>query len=256
MRLITSSPTANVILDHHHDHFPYQARVPTTMQKPTTPIFLLTLLLTPLSLAAGSPPLSPRQSLTPPAECDVIPTWEVTTFNWFNSSDNLDCVSEVDVPDVCFNSTPSGALVGCDGNLGPCEECGVYGCDTGLPLQPAGYGPPDTITIDIPSVPGYETCYESNPQGIRRFEVGDGTLICAGVAYHIDFIGDSNEEVSTGYIDFAPIQSWDCNNGSTITASGSVDFEITCSRDAGNNATCVIPEGETVVIPVLSYTIS
>ncbi|KUI67213.1 hypothetical protein VM1G_03541 [Cytospora mali] len=226
------------------------------MQTPTTPIFLLTLLLTPLSLATGLPPLSPRRSLTPPAECDVIPTWEVTTFNWFNSSDNLDCVSEVDVPDVCFNSTPSGALVGCDGNLGPCEECGVYGCDTGLPLQPAGYGPPDTISIDIPSVPGYETCYESNPQGIRRYEVGDGTLICAGVAYHINFVGDSNEAISTGHIDFAPIQSWDCNNGSTITASGSVDFEITCSRDAGNNATCVIPEGETVVIPVLSYTIS
>lgn len=71
-----------------------------------------------------------------------------------------------------------------------------------------------------------------------------------------DSVGDSNEAVSTGHIDFAPIQSWDCTNGSTIMASGSVDFEITCTRDAGNNATCVIPEGENVVIPILSYTIS
>lgn len=217
----------------------------------------LPLLLFPtLALTTSSALLSPRQPLTPPPACDVIPAWEVTTFAWFNSTHNLDCVTEADVPDVCFNSTPSGQLVGCDGNLGACDECGVYGCDTGLPLQPAGYGPPDNITIGIPSVPGYASCFESNPQGIRRFEVGDGTLICAGVAYHINFVGDSNEAVSTGHIDFAPIQSWDCNNGSTITASGSVDFEITCSADAGNNATCVIPDGKTVVIPVLSYTIS
>lgn len=68
--------------------------------------------------------------------------------------------------------------------------------------------------------------------------------------------GDSNEAVSTGHIDFAPIQQWDCTNGSTITDSGSVDFEINCSWDAGNNATCVIPAGEDVVIPIQSYTIS
>lgn len=68
--------------------------------------------------------------------------------------------------------------------------------------------------------------------------------------------GDSDEAISTGHIDFAPISPWDCTNGSTITASGSVDFDMTCSWDAGNNATCVIPANETVVIPVLSYTIS
>lgn len=166
--------------------------MPTMVRKSLTTDAVATLLLLPLpflaspSLATG-PGFHPRsQALTPPAECDVIPTWEVTAFNWFNSSDNLDCVTEADVPDVCFNSTPSGALVGCDGNLGPCEECGVYGCDTGLPLQPAGYGPPDNITIAIPSVPSYGDCFESNPQGIRRYEVGDGTLICGGVAYHIN----------------------------------------------------------------------
>lgn len=130
------------------------------------------------------------------------------------------------------------------------------GCYTGLPLQPAGYGPPDTVAISIPSVPGYGSCFESNPQSIRRYDVGSGPVLCAGVAYHITFVGDSSVDVSSGRIDFDPIQAWDCYNGSTIRASGGVDFDIECSRDAGNNATCVIPDGESVVIPVLSYQIT
>lgn len=157
---------------------------------------------------------------------------------------------------VCFNSTSTpGVLAPCDGNLGPCDRCGVGACYTGLPLQPAGFGPPDTISINT-NVPGYESCFESNPQSIRRYEVGNGILFCGGVAYRINFAGDSNTDVSTGHIDFSPLQSWNCNNGSTIKASGSVDFEIACSRDSGNNATCVIPDGQNVVIPVLSYTIT
>lgn len=157
---------------------------------------------------------------------------------------------------VCFNSTDTpGVLAPCDGNLGPCERCGVGACYTGLPLQPAGFGPPDTISINT-NVAGYESCFESNPQSIRRYEVGNGILFCGGVAYRINFAGDSNTDISTGHIDFSPLQSWNCNNGSTIKASGSVDFEIVCSRDSGNNATCVIPDGQNVVIPVLSYTIT
>lgn len=102
---------------------------------------------------------------------------------------------------------------------------------------------------------GYASCFESNPQSIRRYEVGDGIVMCGGVAYHLDFDGDSNQDSSTGHIDFAPITSWDCTNGSTITASGSVDFEISCSRDAQNNATCGFAPGESVVIPVTAFTI-
>ncbi|KAH8787859.1 hypothetical protein F5883DRAFT_531009 [Diaporthe sp. PMI_573] len=211
-----------------------------------------------LSLTQGAAIINARQGVTPPAECDVIPTWEVTSFNWFNSSNNLDCVTQANAPPegVCFNSTSTpGELIPCDGNLGPCDRCGVGACYTGLPLQPAGFGPPDTISIGT-TVSGYESCYESNPQSIRRYEVGDGILFCGGVAYHINFVGNSNTDVSTGHIDFSPIQSWNCNNGSTIRASGSVDFEIECSRDTANNATCVIPDGQSVVIPVLSYTIT
>lgn len=174
-----------------------------------------------------------------------------------NKSENKTTHTSATAPEgVCFNSTSTpGELIPCDGNLGPCDRCGVGACYTGLPLQPAGFGPPDTISIGT-TVSGYESCYESNPQSIRRYEVGDGILFCGGVAYRINFVGNSNTDANTGHIDFSPIQSWNCNNGSTIRASGSVDFEITCSRDAGNNATCVIPEGRNIVIPVLSYTIT
>lgn len=158
---------------------------------------------------------------------------------------------------VCFNGTSTpGVLIPCDSNLGPCDRCGVGACYTGLPLQPAGFGPPDTISIGT-NVVGYESCFESNPQSIRRHEVGNGILLCGGVAWRINFVGDSNADgASTGRVDISPLQSWTCSNGSTIQASGGVDFEIECSRDTGNNATCVIPDGQNVVIPVLSYTIT
>lgn len=157
---------------------------------------------------------------------------------------------------MCFNGTDTpGVLIPCDGNLGPCDRCGIGACFTGLPLQPAGFGPPDTISIGT-NVPGYESCYESNPQSIRRYEVGNGILFCGGVAYRINFVGNSNTDVSTGHVDLSPNQSWNCNNGSTIRASGGADFEIECSRDAGNNATCVIPDNQRIVVPVLSYTIT
>lgn len=158
---------------------------------------------------------------------------------------------------VCFNFTSNG-LVACDGNLEPCDECGVYGCDTGLPLQPAGYGPPDDVKISISAPFDYTQCEESNPQGIRRWEVGDGIVFCAGVAYRITFIGDSNPSYSPnmGHIDYEPNYQWACTNGSQISGWGSVDFEIDCTYDSGNNATCVIPAGDNVVIPLLGYTIS
>lgn len=55
---------------------------------------LISVFLPFLSLARGAAIVNARQALTPPAECDVIPTWEVTSFNWFNSSSNLDCVTQ------------------------------------------------------------------------------------------------------------------------------------------------------------------
>lgn len=55
---------------------------------------LIFIVLPLVSLARGAAILNARQSLTPPEECDVIPTWKVTSFNWFNSSNNLDCVTQ------------------------------------------------------------------------------------------------------------------------------------------------------------------
>lgn len=59
-----------------------------------SPKSLAIVLLPFLSLTRGAAILNARQGVTIPAECDVIPTWEVTSFNWFNSSNNLDCVTQ------------------------------------------------------------------------------------------------------------------------------------------------------------------
>jgi hypothetical protein len=68
-------------------------------------------------------------------------------------------------------------------------------------------------------------------------------------------VGGSNYSPNSGHIDFAPISPWTCTNGGTITATGSVDFEIDCTYDSGNNATCLVPDGESVIIPLLAYQI-
>ncbi|ATZ45909.1 hypothetical protein BCIN_01g06060 [Botrytis cinerea B05.10] len=225
----------------------------TKFTAPLVFLFLRTAICTPLTSH-----LQARQSVTPPPECDVIPTWEVTEFSWFNSTHNLDCVHQVNVPEVCVNSTANG-LVGCDGNLGPCDECGLNGCLTGLPLQPAGFGPPDDIKIGINTPSDYNRCEQTNPAGFRRYDVGDGVVFCAGVAYRVSFIGDSNPtsdgSPNKGTLYYEPNHQWACTNGSVIQGSGSVEFELDCSYDSGSNATCVIPEGNNVVIPLLSYTI-
>ena len=191
--------------------------------------------IAPLTLAT---PLKSRQAVVPPPECDVIPVWAVTDFFWYNSTHNLDCVTGPDIGDgtTCFNETADGTTVTCDPSQGPCDACGVYACDTGLPYVPLGYGPPDNVTIDIEN--GYQ-CFQTNPQTVNRFEVGDGIVMCGGTAYHIDFYGDSNEVNSTGHVDYDPITNWQCTNGSYITGYGSVDFPISCTHDAGFNATCL-----------------
>ncbi|TEY86491.1 hypothetical protein BOTCAL_0007g00180 [Botryotinia calthae] len=225
----------------------------TKFTAPLVFLFLRTAICTPLTSH-----LQARQSVTPPPECDVIPTWEVTEFSWFNSTHNLDCVNQVNVPEVCINSTANG-LVGCDGNLGPCDECGLNGCLTGLPQQPAGFGPADDIKIGINTPGEYNQCEQTNPAGFRRYDVGNGVVFCAGVAYRVSFIGDSNPTTdgspNKGTLYYEPNHQWACTNGSVIQGSGSVEFELDCSYDSGSNATCVIPEGNNVVIPLLSYTI-
>jgi len=60
-------------------------------------ITVFSLLFASLSVVSGFNLIQSRQSVTPPPECDVISTWEVTNFFWFNSSDNLDCANPVNV---------------------------------------------------------------------------------------------------------------------------------------------------------------
>ncbi|TGO31133.1 hypothetical protein BPAE_0001g00270 [Botrytis paeoniae] len=226
----------------------------TKFTAPLIFLFLRTAICTPLT-----PHLKTRQSVTPPPECDVIPTWEVTDFIWFNSTHNLDCVNQANVPNVCFNATSDG-LIPCDGNLDTCDRCDLNACLTGLPGQPAGFGPPDDIKIGINTPGEYNRCEQTNPAGFRRYDVGNGVVFCAGVAYRVSFIGDSNPHSdgspNKGTIYYEPNYQWACTNGSVIKGYGNIEIDMDCSYDSGNNATCVIPEGANRVIPLLSYTIT
>lgn len=217
----------------------------------TLKMFSLFILALPLFTFAN--PLQPRStSVKIPATCDVIPVWTVSNFNWFNSTHNLDCVTGPDIGDgtTCFNSTPSGNTITCDPSQGPCATCGVPACYTGLPYVPLGYGPPDSVTFSIKN--GY-SCSQTNPQSVHRAEVGEGYVNCGGTAYYASFYGNSNSASGTGRIDYNPIGSYQCKNGSMISVSGSVSFPISCTHDSGFNATCT---AKPFVIPVTAFTIS
>lgn len=160
----------------------------------------------------------------------------MTSFNWFNSSHNLDCVSgDANYPQnaqVCWNSTSLCAA----GDSG-CT-CTDY-CLTGLPAvayQPLGFGPPDTISIGFDGASS--TCSAANPQSIRRNELGQGHFDCGSAADIIGFTGSSN--ANTGNMGSVYYNAY----GSTCDGrvpSYTATFPLTCSRDAGNNATCTAP---------------
>lgn len=131
---------------------------------------------------------------------------------------------------VCWNSTSlcSAGDAGC--------TCTSY-CMTGLPAhayQPLGYGPPDTIAVGIDS--GIYT--GANPQSVRRWEIGQGHFdSCCGPDI-IGFYGDSNKDTgNTGSLYYNAYGST-CNG---LAARYTASFPLTCSHDAGNNATCTAP---------------
>lgn len=82
----------------HSSYLSIQSSIPrllTTKESHNmSPKSLAIIVLPLLSLTQGAAILNARQGVAIPAECDVIPTWEVTSFNWFNSSNNLDCVTQ------------------------------------------------------------------------------------------------------------------------------------------------------------------
>jgi hypothetical protein len=110
-------------------------------------------------------------------------------------------------------------------------------CWTGMPnYEPWGYGPKQTLDIS--------------------FEDGHGESNCGyadrGAGRIVAFYGSSNEDSSIGHMDYTlgSGHSLKCDNGSSITYSGSVDFPLTCEHDSYFNATCTAPVFE---VPVLSY---
>jgi hypothetical protein len=173
--------------------------------------------------------------VTVPAGCNVPTKFTMTSFRWFNSTHNLDCANR-NYPEnarVCWNSASN--TVCADGD--PACTCTPF-CYTGLPsaaYQPLGYGPPDTISIGFASG---ATCFAANAQSIRRYPIGEGHFDCGSAADYIGFYGDSNKDTgNTGSVYYKNYGSG-CN-GQTPRYEGS--FALTCTHDAGNNATCTAP---------------
>ncbi|KAL5333685.1 hypothetical protein BJX70DRAFT_380194 [Aspergillus crustosus] len=209
-----------------------------------------------LSTTASSlslPNLHPR-SIVPPSGCP-LPTWEVTSFNWYNGSKSLDCIhDETDIASYgCFRG--SSWLEPID--QATCNAAGgnwVGLCVTGLPsYQPWGYGPPQTLAFDFAD--GL-TCADQYI-GYRIKDIGNGESNCGyadrGLGRIVSFYGSSNVEgASTGRLDYVlgSGHALTCEDGRKITYSGSTEFELDCVHDAAFNATCT---AEAFAVPVLSY---
>ncbi|PSR85669.1 hypothetical protein BD289DRAFT_482574 [Coniella lustricola] len=182
---------------------------------------------------------SATSTVSIPASCTaaVPASLQMTGFEWFNSTHNLDC-SNPNYPAgsiVCWNTT---TVCSPDDTTG-CA-CTPY-CYTGLAApayQPLGYGPPDTINITIDG----ETCYKQDPVGFRDYEIGEGHFDCGSAADQIGFYGDSNSDTGNiGTVYWNAIYSLGVGtcNGQVPRYEGS--FPLDCTRDAGGNATCTAP---------------
>ncbi|KAL1860258.1 hypothetical protein Daus18300_009312 [Diaporthe australafricana] len=178
-------------------------------------------------------------STTSTAGCTVPTKISMTSFRWFNSTHNLDCANPNYPSDavVCWNSA-SNTL--CNQGEAGCT-CTGY-CLTGIPTaayQPLGYGPPDTISVAFDTPDGGRSCGAANPQSIRRYEVGGGHFDCGSAADYVGFTGDSNKD--TGNVGSVYYNNYNagCSNGGVPRYEGT--FPLTCTHDAGNNATCTAP---------------
>lgn len=196
----------------------------------STPATSSTTLSTTLSTTPSAAP-----GVTVPPGCNVPQKLGMTSFKWFNSTHNLDCANPNYPPDarVCWNSASN--TVCADGD--PSCICTGY-CYTGLPsaaYQPVGYGPPDTIAIGFQ---GGASCSAANGQSIRRYEIGEGHFDCGSAADMIGFYGDSNKDTGNiGRVYYRNVNNYCAGAYPQYEAS----FPLTCTHDAGNNATCSAP---------------
>lgn len=202
---------------------------------------------TALRTAATSSTTSATSSVTVPSGCPAPSSVALTNLEWFNSTHNLDCPSP-NYPsgaEVCFDGTHvcPDATNGVAGGPVVCS-CVPY-CYTGLPsyaYQPLGYGPPDNITINL-SDAAEPSCTAINPTGFRDFEIGTGHVNCGNAQDTIEFYGDSNQD--TGSVGRLQYNGYVYNTYTACSGTPQYTgrFPISCTRDAGGNATCGLTEG-------------
>lgn len=204
---------------------------------------------------------SAASTVSIPADCApyLTTSYQLSSLTWFNSTNNLDCVDggRQYGPDakVCVN-TATNTL--CDPSSSSSSSssctCMPY-CTPTAPsaaFQPPGFGPPDTITIAIAGWQ-YPSCTQANPMtpatGIAALPlapVGDGNVDCGPKHNYLNFFGRSDPGREQGRILFIPGSS--CRGHQALFEA---TFPLTCTRDAGGNATCV-PRGP-VTIPLTRF---
>lgn len=205
-----------------------------------------------LSLASLFLPLGLVASVSAqdPTLSACAPSKTLTTFSWFNSSHNLDCLNRNFPSDSvwCYNVTDANTYVNCVGpdarylhygtppGPGECAACYPL-CGGPLLLDqtaPLGFGPPDRLTSNLCS-------YQSPPANfLHSTEIGNGGLFCGAGSYPpVQFYGDSNQdEGANGTYRFAPVVQCAGKNGDAVYPVYQAEFPLHCTRDAENNATC------------------
>lgn len=115
-----------------------------------------------------------------------------------------------------------------------------------LLLPSLGYGPPDNITIKL-SDPAQPICTAVNPTGFRDFEIGIGHVNCGNAQDTIEFYGNSNED--TGSVGRLQYNGYVYNTYTACqgTPQYTGSFPLSCTRDAGGNATCGLQNGATTL---------
>lgn len=177
---------------------------------------------------------------------DFTQTFNFTSLSWFNSTNNLDCVGGKANFDssarVCVDTATNTLCDPSKASSSSTCTCQAY-CTPTAPsaaFQPPGYGPPDSVSVSIADF-AYPTCTQSNPQtpptGIGALglaEIGDGNVSCGPNHNYLNFFGDSNPGREQGRVLFIPGAS--CQGHLALYEA---TFPLSCTRDAGGNATCV-----------------
>ncbi|QIW99991.1 hypothetical protein AMS68_005509 [Peltaster fructicola] len=184
------------------------------------------------ALLAGAAAIVPsRVAAAVPSGCNIPPAYTVTSFMWFNSTHNLDCIEWHPDGDYytagCLDSTGNW----CDPNDDGCDNCDVPYCNDNVSPQPLGYGPPDNVKFSY-SEGTY--CESSNSAGSQSWDIGNGIVTCGGSRGFMQFFGDSNPDNSTAKVYVSP-PSTKCDNGG-LSVDGSSASSQPPSSPSSNSA--------------------